>query len=74
MSISQIISILQIIVSAALIIAIILQQRGASAGGVFGGLGSSYYTKRGIEKILFIATISLGIIFLALAIAALLAR
>lgn len=74
MQISQIISITQIIVSIALIAIILIQQRGASAGGVFGGAGASYYTKRGLEKILFIATIILGIVFLGLAIAALLAK
>ena len=55
---------LQIIVSILLIIAIVFQQRGTGLGSVFGGGLSSYYTKRGIEKTLFIATIALAALFL----------
>lgn len=74
MSISQIISIGQIIISVLVVIAILLQQRGSGIGGAFGGGGASYYTKRGLEKILFISTIILGILFVGSTIAALLFR
>ena len=53
------------IISAILLIAVILmQQRGSSLGGLFGGSGDIYRSKRGIEKTLFKATIALSIIFL----------
>ena len=55
-----------LVVSLLLIIAILLQNRGAGLGGIFGGEGNIYRTKRGVEKILFIATIVLGIAFLGL--------
>ncbi len=63
------INLIQIIVSLLLIIAIVLQQRGAGLGGVFGGGGEIYQTKRGVEKFLFILTIILSIIFLGTALA-----
>ncbi len=60
----SIIYIAQIIIAVALIVAILLQQRGAGGSAIFGGGGgTSYYTKRGFEKILFIATIVLAGLF-----------
>ena len=56
----------QVIVSIALIISILLQSRGASLGGAFGGASTVYSTKRGMEKILFSLTIVLSILFFAL--------
>lgn len=58
-----ILNIIQIISAILLIVAILLQGRGAGVSGVFGGEGAVYQTKRGIEKALFIATIILSIIF-----------
>lgn len=55
---------LQIIISILLIIAIILQQRGAGLSGVFGGGGQSYYVRRGFEKILFVSTIILAVLYI----------
>ncbi len=62
----QILSIIQIVISLALIAAILLQQRGAGGSSIFGGGGggANYHTKRGFEKILFIATIILAGLFL----------
>ena len=58
----------QIVISIGLIIAILLQQRGAGGSGIFGaGGGSSYYTKRGFEKILFISSIALAGLFVVTA-------
>jgi preprotein translocase subunit SecG len=54
---------LQIAVSVLLIAVILLQQRGTGLGGVFGGEGGAYHTKRGIEKFLFIGTIVLSALF-----------
>jgi len=62
----SILTISQIVVALALIVAILLQQRGAGGSALFGGGGggASYYTKRGFEKILFIATIVLAGLFI----------
>lgn len=60
------IKIAQIVVSILLMVAILLQNRGAGLGGVFGGTGGVYLTKRGLEKKLFIATIVLAVIFILL--------
>lgn len=60
-------SILQIIsVGSALlmIVAILLQQRGASLGAGFGGSSELYTTRRGLDKNLFEVTIFLAIIFI----------
>ena len=58
----------QIVVSCLLIIAILLQQRGSGLSSVFGGSGSIYRTKRGLEKGLFAATIILVLLFVAIGI------
>ena len=64
-----VITIVQIVVSLFLIAAILLQQKGAGLGSSFGGDGGNFYsTKRGIEKVLFYATIVLTVVFLAIAI------
>lgn len=61
----MIISILQIIISVILIVLILFQERGSGLSGIFGGSGEGFYqTRRGLEKIIFIATIVL-IVFLA---------
>lgn len=61
----SIFNISQIIIAAALVTVILLQQRGAGSSAIFGGGGgTSYYTKRGFEKILFIATIILAGLFM----------
>lgn len=62
------IQIAQLAISLLLIAAIILQNRGAGLGGIFGGEGNVYRTKRGVEKGLYISTIILAIGFLVLAI------
>ena len=56
----------QIIVSGLLIVAVVLQARGSGLSSVFGGGGEFYQTRRGLEKKIFIATIVLAVIFLAL--------
>ncbi|MFZ4632182.1 MAG: preprotein translocase subunit SecG [Patescibacteria group bacterium] len=60
------IKIIQIVVAILLMVAILMQNRGAGLGGVFGGSGGVYLTKRGLEKKLFIATIVLAAIFILL--------
>lgn len=65
----QAIFISHIIVSALLIIVIIFQQRGTGLSSVFGGSGSIYRTKRGLEKGLFILTIILIVLFVGIGVA-----
>jgi len=69
MDIQKILSISQIVISALLVVAILLQQRGAGSSAIMGGTSASYYTKRGFEKTLFIATIVLTAIFILAAVA-----
>lgn len=56
-----------LLVSAGLIALILLQIRGSSLSGLFGGDGAVYRTKRGVEKTLFNATIGVAILFFVLA-------
>jgi preprotein translocase subunit SecG len=53
----------QIIVAVALITFILLQARGAGLGSVFGGTGTVFKTRRGIEKTLFRMTIVFAVLF-----------
>lgn len=70
----NLLGIIQVIVSVAIIALILLQERSAGLSGIFGGDGGSsfYQTRRGMEKVIFAATIALAIIFLALSVAQLL--
>jgi preprotein translocase subunit SecG len=56
---------IQIALSLLLIAGIVLQNRGASLGGAFGGdnFASTFYKRRGAEKFLFNATIGIAILF-----------
>ena len=65
---TNIISIAQIIISVLLMAAILLQQRGTGSSAITGGSSASYYTKRGFEKVLFVSTIVLVILFLGAAV------
>jgi preprotein translocase subunit SecG len=62
----KILSIAQIIIAILLMMTILIQQRGAGLGGIFGGNSGVYRTKRGIEKTLFILTIIFAILFIAI--------
>ena len=63
-------NIAQIVLSVALIAAIILQSKGAGLGGLTGGeAGGVFRTRRGLEKTLFNLTIVLAVLFFAVAIA-----
>ena len=59
----------QIVVSILLIISVLLQNRGSGLSAAFGGDFGGYYTKRGVEKFLFFASVVLGVCFIGLAIA-----
>lgn len=59
-----------IIVSAALILSVIMQSKGAGLGGLTGAdTGGIFTARRGVEKTLFWVTIGLSVIFFLLAIA-----
>jgi len=61
-------NIAMIIVSVALVLAIMLQSRGGGLGGIFGQPDAVYRTRRGIERTLFRFTIALVVLFITLAI------
>jgi len=63
-----------IIVSVSLMALILLQSKGSSLGGIFGGDGAVYQSKRGVEKTLFNATIGASILFFVLALVVVLAQ
>jgi len=50
-------------------VSILLQERSAGLSGIFGGEGGGFYqTRRGLEKIIFVSTIVLLIVFVGLAV------
>lgn len=57
-------TILQIVLGVLLVGAILIQTKGTGLGSTFGGELSFYGTKRGAEKLLFISTIILSLLFL----------
>ena len=61
-------SIAQIVLSIALILAILLQVRGGGLGGIFGQASTAFRTKRGVEKTLFQLTIVLVVLFITISI------
>lgn len=61
----------EIIISVLLVVVIIVQSRGSASGMAFGGQGETFRSKRGIEKILFYATIVLAAFFALVSILAL---
>lgn len=61
-------NIAQIIISVALILAILLQVRGGGLGGIFGQPDTVYRTKRGVERTLFQFTIVLVVLFVVVSI------
>lgn len=65
---SKYVQIAEFVVALLLTLSIMLQQRSAGLGGIFGGEGNVFRTKRGLEKGLFIATIVLAAAFFGLAV------
>ncbi len=54
----------QLVISIAIIISILLQNKGTGLSATFGGDFSGFHTKRGIEKFLTILTTILGGLFI----------
>lgn len=74
MEMQAILPIIQIVLAVLLTAAVLLQQSEAGMGGAFGGsdgAASSWRTRRGFEKTLFIATIIIAILFVGAAVLAL---
>ncbi len=68
----EILPYIQIVISILLVTVILLQQGGAAMGAAF-GQGDSFHTeRRGSERVLFIATVVLGVLFIAIAVYSLL--
>jgi len=63
MNIDSILQIVTVGSSILMILAILLQQRGASLGAGFGSSGELFTTRRGLDKNLFETTIVLAVIF-----------
>jgi preprotein translocase subunit SecG len=61
-------SIVQIILSIALVLVILLQVKGGGLGGIFGQADTVYRTKRGLEKRLFQLTVVLVVLFVIVSI------
>ena len=62
----KIITIVQTVLALLLIGAILLQQRGSGLSSAFGGDGSAYSSRRGAEKVIFVSTIVLAVLFFVL--------
>lgn len=63
MNISTLLQIITVGSSILMILAILLQQRGASLGAGFGSSGELYTTRRGIDKNLFEVSVVLAVVF-----------
>ncbi len=61
-------SVAQIVLSIALILAVLFQVRGGGLGGIFGQPDTVFRTKRGVEKTLFQLTIVLVVLFIIVSI------
>jgi len=64
MTIDAILQVIMVGSSLLMVIAILLQQRGATLGAGFGSSGELYTTRRGVDKNLFEVSIVLGAIFI----------
>lgn len=60
---SNFLIIFQILVSILLIVAILLQGQGSGLFSPFGGASQTFHTRRGLEKVLYYATIFLAVLF-----------
>ncbi len=58
-----ILAISQLVLAILLMVCVLLQQKGAGLGAAFGGSSAIYTTRRGVDKVLFQATIVTAILF-----------
>lgn len=64
MSIETVLQVVTVGSAVLMILAILLQQRGASLGAGFGGSSELYTTRRGFDKNLYEVTIILAVLFI----------
>ncbi len=62
-------SVTLIILSITLVILILLQAQGTGLGSTWGGGGETYHTRKGVEKVVFTATIIGVFLFVLLSVA-----
>ena len=67
LSLARYFNLVQIILSVALIVLVILQSKGGSLSRMFGGEGGVYKTRRGFEKTLFNVTLVVIVAFFVFA-------
>ncbi len=69
-TLQAVLPIAQIVLSLLLIVGIVLQSRGASLGGAFGGdnFASTFFKRRGAEKFLFQTTVVVAVLFVVAAV------
>jgi preprotein translocase subunit SecG len=72
MAIAKVLIIIQVILGMLLMLAILVQARGASLGEAFGGSSAFYGTRRGSERTLFLITVVLASLFVVTALVSLL--
>ncbi|MCY4436462.1 MAG: preprotein translocase subunit SecG [Chloroflexi bacterium] len=60
----QYLQVIQIILSVALVAAVLLQARGAALGSAFGGSDTIHNTRRGVDRLLFNVTIGIATLFI----------
>lgn len=63
MSVGEVLDIVMIASASLMVLAILLQTRGASLGAGFGASGELFTTRRGLEKNLYDTTIVLAVVF-----------
>jgi preprotein translocase subunit SecG len=61
----------KIVISVALVLAVLLQVRGGGLGGIFGQADTVYRTRRGMEKTLFQLTVILIVLFITVSLVSL---
>ena len=70
MDIVTILKYIEVGVSLAIVVVVVLQNRSGGLGAVFGGGGGeAYRSKRGMEAVLYNSTIVLGVVFAVVALA-----
>ncbi|PIU33252.1 preprotein translocase subunit SecG [Candidatus Woesebacteria bacterium CG_4_10_14_0_2_um_filter_39_14] len=65
---------IQILIAVLLIVAVLIQARGAGLGEAWGGSSEFFTSRRGMEKIIFLATIVLAALFFLSSIVSLILR
>lgn len=64
----NLLNVLQIMVAVIMMGLILLQAKGGGLGSTFGGFGGVYRSKRGVEKMLYLSTILVSLVFFVLAV------